>query len=273
MLTSSANHSSAVIAEPTRQLLLVEYYYVDVFVSSVALQALVERLTERKRSSVWSPHEFLSEEDEQDLYFIDHVRASSEKILAIARKLSDEGHLQNCPVRLFLRVVAASIFLLKAISLGVKEVDANESLHQLDRCIEALVVGRSQDVHLSARYADLLARHVSVFRRNLQAKRAAPGSKAQPVSTGGGCTGSNEQREHGRTTKADGAACIEASGTTPADASLRPPAPGSAGDGLGTDVSNWLAQPFDPQVAPFSLEADPSAFGLAMDSLDFLWYM
>lgn len=280
-MTAANSILNTAAAEPTRQLLLVEYYYVDVFVNSVALQALVVRLNETTRSNAWLHREFLRQQDGQDLHFINNVRESSQKILAIARKLSDEGHLQYCPVRLFLRVVAASIFLLKAISLGAREADANESLHQLDRCIEALIVNRSHDVHLSARYADLLARYVSIFRRNLQNGRRnqASGAESNRTDEGEKASGSSggvraEQRQvNAHLREGDHASGADRHDAAFSATSPRPTDFDPIGISGEADMSDWLAQPFDPQVAPFGIETDPTASGFTMESLDFLWSM
>jgi hypothetical protein len=41
----------------------------------------------------------------------------------------------------------------------------------------------------------------------------------------------------------------------------------------GIPIDDWLAQPFDPSIAPFGMGTYQSASGFEMDSLDFLWNM
>lgn len=205
------------------------------------------------------------------------MRESSGQILAAARKLSDDGHLQYCPVRVFLRIVAASIFLLKAISLGSREADANTSLTQLDRCIEALMSSRSDDIHLSGRYAELIARHVRRFKRNLRGRssghRPDPTAAYEPNAVDGatgaaGTFGSQYSNLVHNSHAMDGGTTIS---SFTGGANMGGPAFDFSSDPAHMSMDAWLAQPFDPQVAPFSMETLQPTSGLAIDSLDFLW--
>ena len=85
--------------------------------------------------------------------------------------LAKTGSLRFAPVRLYIRVVSASIFLLKAISLGGPNIELQASLGILDECIKALQTMAVDEVHLSSRYGTLIARHVSRFRRNFITSR------------------------------------------------------------------------------------------------------
>jgi len=229
----------------------------------------------------WLDQDFLRKQYAQDFCFINDVRESSGHILAAARKLSDDGHLQYCPVRLFLRIVAASIFLLKAISLGSREADANASLDQLDRCIEALMFNRVDDIHLCSRYAELIARHVRRFKRNLrrrtpvQCSKLAPGPDIGSSVSGHGLSGlqtpsrpqqdgMQPQNHHMESNVLD----MPFNNAAEIGASFE-----FGNDGANALMDDWLAQPFNPQVAPFSLETMQPSSGLAIDSLDFLWNM
>ncbi|KAK4550037.1 hypothetical protein LTR36_003004 [Oleoguttula mirabilis] len=273
--------SPATIAGPTRQILLIEYYYVRVFISSIAIQALVEHVSQRSSDGVWLDQDFLRKQYAQDFRFINDVRESSGEILTAARKLNDDGFLRYCPVRLFLRIVAASIFLLKAISLGAREADANASLDQLDRCIEALTCNRADDIHLSGRYAELIARHVRRFKRNLRsrasgqpfkqpaASEANPSAAANGASSSGTAQGGQHHHVPTQSHALEGGV---------ANLPFTNAADTGGGFDLGShgadaSMDDWLAQPFDPQVAPFSMVTMQPASGLAPDSLDFLWNM
>jgi len=228
---------------------------------------------------MWMQQDYLRRENAEDLQSIKVVRESSGEILRIATKLSGDGFLAFCPVRVFLRIVAASIFLLKAISLGAKEVDATASLCLLEKCIEALMSGRSDDIHLSSRYADLIARHVRSFKRNLRSSRRP---KLPEVTTalnrGGPKLSHTVDRPNtlGVEQPEDHQVQISTSTTNnaytllPDAIGVQDPATDYTQD-AGPDTFDWLAQPFDPQFPPFGLEASQPASGLAIDSLDFLW--
>jgi len=265
--------------QASRWILLIEYHYVTVFVNSIAIQASVERINTQGVGDLWMQQDFLRRENAQDLQAIKVVRESSGEILGIATRLSDDGFLAFCPVRVFLRIVAASIFLLKAISLGAKEADANASLCLLEKCIDALMLGRADDIHLSSRYADLIARHVRSFKRNLRSSRRPKlvnmttvlddSSASLPRTVGRPDASGTEQLE-------DLQAQISTSTTSdahmlfPNNTAVQDSATDFAQD-AGPDTFDWLAQPFDPQFPPFGLEASQPASGLAIDSLDFLW--
>jgi hypothetical protein len=217
--------------------------------------------------------DFLRRENAQDLQSIQVVRESSGEILGIATKLSDDGLLAFCPVRVFLRIVAASIFLLKAISLGAKEADATASLRLLEKCIEALMLRQADDIHLSSRYADLIARHVRSFKRNLRYSRrpkvpemsTAPEDRSTNLSLPV-CSQQLDNQQMQSSTSAAG----NAHTPFPATTVTQDTAFNYTHD-IDADTFDWLAQPFDPQFLPFSLEASQPASGLAIDSLDFLW--
>lgn len=223
--------------------------------------------------------DFLRRENAEDLQSIKVVRESSGEILAIATELSENGFLAFCPVRVFLRIVAASIFLLKAISLGAREADATTSLRLLEKCIEALISRRADDIHLSSRYADLIARHVRAFKRNLRSSRrpkvaeattALEGSSTNPPLAMGGRNSFPADQLDPDQVQTSTAAESNAH-TSLDDATVTQHAAFKDVQGTDTDAFDWLAQPFDPQFPPFSLEASQPASGLAIDSLDFLW--
>jgi len=223
--------------------------------------------------------DFLRRENAQDLHSIKVVRESSGEILDIATKLSNDGLLAFCPVRVFLRIVAASIFLLKALSLGAKEADATGSLHLLERCIEALMLGRSDDIHLSSRYADLLARHVRSFKRNFRSSRrpklaekttALGGSSTDLPRTIRGPNSLDVEQVQDHTVQTNAPTTVDAH-TLFSDTAVTQESVMNYAQDTDPDTFDWLAQPFDPQFPPFSLEVSQPASGLAIDSLDFLW--
>lgn len=247
----------------------MEYYYTRMYINSIAFQALVERASHTSLGDTWLEQDFLRKEYAQDARFIDDVRESSGHILRIAKALSDEDVLRHCPVRVSLRIVSASIFLLKTLSVGSREVDARASLEQLDGGIQALMNNDAGDIHLSNRYAELIARHVRRFKRSLMPRKSRRDSIDAQNSDQNGRSG-EENSEQPVSSQATGQWQIPA-GTAvntvigPTDISI--PMDG----GVFAAWDDWLSRPFNPMVAPFGIEPDQAAAGLASDSLDFLW--
>jgi hypothetical protein len=238
------------------------------YINSIAFQALVERATQSSLGDSFLEQDFLRKEYAHDSRFIDDVRESSGHILQIAKTLSDEGLLRYCPVRFFLRIVSASIFLLKTLSVGSRESDAKASLEQLDGGIQALMNNDADDIHLSNRYAELIARHVRKFKRSLQPRKSLRHTTDVPNPS-----------EFGRASEA----VNDQSAVAPPGSEWQESG-GLGGNGMirVADISipvdatfagwdDWLSRPFNPLVAPFGIEPDQAATGLASDSLDFLW--
>ncbi|KAL6354329.1 hypothetical protein LRP88_11657 [Fusarium phalaenopsidis] len=107
------------ISDASKQLLILEYYYATMYINSVGIQAFVERASRRDGQHMFMDANGVHLSDyPQDLIFNDAVREASCNILIIAIKLGENGCLRYCPVRPFLRLVIASVFLLKSLSLG-----------------------------------------------------------------------------------------------------------------------------------------------------------
>lgn len=268
------------VSAAARDILLIEYHFVCMYINSVAVQALVERARSYNSSNVFLDQDFLSSEFSHDFRFVKEVRDSSLEILRLATKLSADDILQYCPVRVFLRIVAASIYLLKTISLGSREADVTRSLVQLQRCIEALRKSNADDIHLSGRYATLIARHVRQFKRNFRVRKSNPNLNAAASRAA-----SHDQDVRGRTGNTINTVVeTNLNGQMQAAANTTLPLQNDSGvasltndstlmfdfDGNGL-IEDWLAQPFDLQCAPFGFDGAPPTSGLAVDSLDFLW--
>lgn len=276
------------IPESGRKFLLVDYYFARIYIHSIAIQALVDRISNTAcRDEAWQDHGILQAEHAQDFASVNEVRESSGKILTIAVELSNQGILQYCPVRLYLRIVSASVFLLKSMSLGSREADITASLQTLDRCITALNTGRADDIHLSSRYATLMARHVQRFKKNFRVKKKAV---AHPSTTPHGSRATSESRLYGFRNhhnqdsvpqQGDGQQSGVGGGGAAADQNQADIMNDFTGDttslneqfGFAEDASmeDWLAQPFNPQMALFGPDHMWPGSGLAVDSLDFLW--
>ncbi|KIX05976.1 uncharacterized protein Z518_03950 [Rhinocladiella mackenziei CBS 650.93] len=277
--------SCPTIQDAARKILLVDYYYARMYIHSIAIQALVDRISNLSGGDeVWQDHEILRSKHAQDFASVNEVRESSGKILMTAVELRDQGVLRYCPVRLYLRIVSASVFLLKSISLGSREADIIASLRTLDRCIDALQTNCADDIHLSSRYATLMARHVQRFRRNFRVKKKA---FVHPLMSPSRSRASSPFRPNGAKGNQDRDGLHEHQDRQPPASVYALDETQHNGNGLfpgaGIDLSNqfnfvrdestedWLAQPFNPQIAPFGLDYMQPGAGLAVDSLDFLW--
>ncbi|GMG15345.1 unnamed protein product [Aspergillus oryzae] len=239
-------------------LLLIEYHHLRAYTSALAIQAVVERavtrgvswIGETSRESVDAcllPHD-------QD--FIRDVILSSSKVLEIATHMAADGMLRYAPLRTLVCVTSSSVYLLKAISLGVHHTDLQASLHTLDQCIVALRSSGTDDMDFSLRYARLIEKHVDRFRANFVSDRVAT---MHP----------DHQRYHLQTpepltsTQPDGrphmhSASSSYPGQQSSDAFATPP------------MNSWWAQPFDPNIAPFNFNGEGVSIGFELDSLDFL---
>lgn len=219
------------------------------------MQAACERMVAEAREQ---PHteEFLpSIVDDSDHKHIQEVISGSTEILRRIIDLAAQDVLRYAPVRVYLRVTTSSVFLLKAISLGVRNSELRSTLDILDRSIHALRNSTLDDMHLASRYATLMEIHVNRWRQNfvLSSKPSRPSN-----------------------------AVSRRPSPEPADLDAQPhAAPGGAanapdnvyyGSMDSLTMEDWLALPFDPSMAPFGPDGTqpfPAAFGDG--ALDFLW--
>lgn len=148
------------------------------------------------------------------------------------------GSLHFSPMRILFRTISASIFLMKALALGVRNSKLQEALQILDRAISTLQDSSQDDMHLKSHYAALLQVQVLRLRESLVSSYSGVGNDLPfPNSYG--------------------------------DMSTM-----DLGD-LDVTMNDWLSLPLDPSMAPFgSTEGD---FGVRMDGvdldLDFLWQL
>jgi hypothetical protein len=252
-------------SEPSLQMLYVDYQFVRSYINSIAVQALVERATSRGISGMNFDSDFLRIENRSENVFIQEVIEGSKEVLSTAIAFGDRGVLRFAPIRLFLRITSASIFLLKALSLGVRYEEMQRSLDILDRCIHAIRFSTLDDIHLSSRYAVLLERHVRRFRRNFRMHSGLGNVAAVPPSSRQSVTPTMNGLQVGAPL---------------ASPSTYNPAPTESPNDIYTQFDidlvmddDWLVQPFDPSIAPFGMGMNQSASGLEVDSLDFLWNM
>lgn len=89
------------------QLILVDYHFVRVYINSLALQAVAGRM--------WKDDGRISSsqvKDNQDSDFVREVIDASSRVLEMVIELSRDGNLKYLPVRIFIRVASASMYLI-----------------------------------------------------------------------------------------------------------------------------------------------------------------
>ena len=195
-----------------------------------------------------------------DYEFIQEVVDGSCQILKRITKIAELGALKFSPVRVFLRITSCSIFLLKALSLGVRNAKLHECLDVLERSIQALRSSTLDDIHLASRYASLLDVHVSRLRRSFMASskhsRPSNGAPTRPPSTGA---------PH-RTQAIENPIPTGIGALGPENGALP-----IGFDGVLPD-DDWLSLPFDPSMAPFGTgSGTPALPDFDESALDFVW--
>lgn len=178
--------------------------------------------------------------------FIEEVIDGCCQTLEKATDLADTGILHYSPMRLLFRTISASIFLLKALALGVRNGELQEVLQILDRAIAALQdTDQHDDLHLKSRYADLLKTQVSRLRRSLASSvSATSGLNEMPSST-----------------------FFPASNYGEVDLGVS--------DFASRNLNDWISLPLDPSMAPFNSSdgiVEVRLDGIGLD-LDFLWQL
>jgi hypothetical protein len=179
------------------------------------------------------------------------------EILEKAAELSESQTLMYSPMRMFLRITTASVFLLKGLSLGVSETKLQTSLDTLNRGIAALRSGTLDDVHLGSRYATLLEMHVSRLKNSFI-------PSARPLSFG----------TRPPSMERNSASLMGANGTY-SQGNDTSQLMGSDPDGMDTggrdEFENWLTLPFDPSLVPFVPTDTQGLSWLGDGTLDFIW--
>lgn len=184
--------------------------------------------------------------------FIEEVIDGSCQTLEKVALLGTTGALHYSPMRILFRTISSSIFLMKALALGVRNSKLQEALQILDRAIVALQDNNNQDdAHLQSQYAALLQTQAARLRRSLVSSNP-PVVQSRPLLHDG----------------------------------LHTPAVPSAGEGdivagldleslSSFDMNDWLSLPFDPSMAPFAPcegELGVRLGGVDLD-LDFIWQL
>ncbi|EWZ89390.1 hypothetical protein FOWG_09092 [Fusarium oxysporum f. sp. lycopersici MN25] len=222
--------------------LTIEFNYLRAFMNSFGIQAAVDRVLGRRPPNSIDTDVLQSSITATDYSFIKEVINSSCQALESVNRLFEAGTLRYCPVRVFLRIIMASIFLLKALSLGIRTTDLETSLGILERSIRALRNSSLDEMHLASRYGELLDMHLERYRQSM-----VPTTIPQGIRT------------------------VDQTSQWIFDNSV-PPVDDSLGDLSMPAVDDWLALPFDPSMAPFGFATDDPDMAEPEDrSWDFLW--
>lgn len=164
--------------------------------------------------------------------------------------LSQTKSLQYFPIRIFLRMVSSSVFLLKALSLGVRTSKLQKSTRLLDQAIAALQSDQQDDIHLVSQYASLLQIHVSRLQQTFARSGRLESQKNGP------------SQEAPDTDRMDNLATE----VTPWDPSMIDWA------NQLDNPDDWLSLPLDPLMAPFGLwDGVPTDLDSGYLDLDFIW--
>jgi hypothetical protein len=272
------------ISETFRDILFIDYQYIRLYINSLAIQAVVERALPQSNDSSSSRDALLiSNMSPSDYALNAEVVGAACHILRKTVSLAHSGLLRFAPVRLYLRIISASIFLLKAMSLGCGNNELQVSLGVLEECIQALKTTAIDSMHLSSRYGTLMERHVTRFRRNFVGP-FRPNGQSQII------TGRNSQRVNtsipsmsrqqsvpldSQTAMAErnGLEWGHMSGQHQEELDMTgmQSFANMGGDDGFSFMDDWMAQPFDPSIAPFGMDGQQVMSGFELRSLDFLW--
>lgn len=123
------------LPEPITLILTMEYEHVRFYANSLALQAVVDRCTTfnaTAKSAGGGPGKSfaaLMQLSPQDVEFIKEVVDASRALLScVVEKMWPGGYLRHAPVRIYLRVLGASMFLLKvrfSLSIRLSQITPN----------------------------------------------------------------------------------------------------------------------------------------------------
>lgn len=231
--------------------LFIEHRYTQIYFSSLGMQAECEQVSAEGSLPAASTRAVVDHEHAQRV--IAHSCALLERVV----HLSEKGVLRFAPVRVFMHATTASIFLLKALALGVRNSQLRPALAILDNTVTALRTSVPDDIHLAHTYASLLKTHVWRLRKGFST--SSSGKAAARVQT---------------------PAAMQARASQGNDVDLTVDDPGGFSLQDTTDnnqspstFSDWFALPFDPTMAPlFPVgDADQTPFSFEGDNLGFLW--
>jgi hypothetical protein len=89
------------------QFLSIDYHFIRLYINSLALQAVANRMAKYQTFTMGSQFE-----GSQDSGYIREVISGSVQILEMVIKLADDDHLKYIPVRIYIRIASAAIYLI-----------------------------------------------------------------------------------------------------------------------------------------------------------------
>lgn len=199
------------LPSPIHLILVLEYEHVRFYINSLALQAVIDRCSQRRG--------VVPQIGRRDTEFIREVVSASRSLLTtVIEEMFPAGYLKHAPVRIYLRILSASMFLLKTFSLGARGVEVDRSMELIEGVCGCLRNAAVDDVHLGLRFADLLGGLAGRVRGALEKMVVDSGT---PGNEGGG-----QEEEAGYVWEGSGEEVLEGWGQ------------------WGNE--DWLALPLDP---------------------------
>lgn len=246
-------------------LLTVEYQNTQVYANSLGLQAVVQRTLAGSDAATGQ-----IEISPTDYNFIQAVVDGCLETLRITAALAERDILRYAPVGVFLRITTASVFLLKALAVGVSATRLRRSLDTLTRAISALRGSAPDDLHLAGRYATLLETSLNRLHGSFVPSSRPPSFATRPPSAEREGTTAAVGAGAGAGGEADpgGGGGVDFQGELGQLSGLECDAMGGMMD-EGDD--SWLTLPLDPSMVPFGLDASNGFQWLGDDSLDFIF--
>ncbi|KAJ6004593.1 hypothetical protein N7540_012962 [Penicillium herquei] len=252
---------------PFGDILFIEYQHLRVLINSIGMQLVVQRvLSQNILSSESTIDQFFIERARQlnmtsrEYGFIEEVIDGCCQTLARIVQIGKKQQLYFSPMRILFRTISSSIFLMKALALGVRNTKFKEALQILDQVITALQDENQDDVHLKSYYATLLQSQAARLRGSLILSHSANNSSRAEVINRNGNYHASEQGVS----------------TTQPSQSNRQDSIGFGNSGLkDVDFNEWLFLPFDASMAPFGPnegDAGGRLDGIDLD-LEFLWQL
>ncbi|KAJ5371268.1 uncharacterized protein N7496_007360 [Penicillium cataractarum] len=263
------NLSIAVPGSSFTDILFIEHQHLRVLINSIGMQVVVQRvLSKTTYAESTIDHSFIERARKLNMTareygFIEEVIDGCCETLEKIAALGKAGSLYFSPMRLLFRMISFSIFLMKALALGVRTSKLQETLQILNRAIESLQDNNEDDNHMKLRYAALLTTQAARLRRSLmssipiiEAPNVESGLLQRPLQT------LDLYPPMTQTLSNDHEGFSNLSGFDPEGP-------------LDFDVNDWLSLPFEPSMVPFgSNEGDSWARldGVDLD-LEFLWQL
>ncbi|KAK5054737.1 hypothetical protein LTR84_001629 [Exophiala bonariae] len=170
----NARPSAPKSKEPLDDILFIEYHTVRMYTNSLSVQGMIQHTLAQDtiKSPRYTPGNLAAISTEQDpgFHFVQQVISDARQILERTVELGKANLLRFHPMRIFHRVLGASIFILKAIILGIRDIKADTGAQPvslvslLEQTIQALKVSSVDESHPAACYGLLLERYFTGIR-------------------------------------------------------------------------------------------------------------